>query len=826
MNPKSKETFLQLTLHKIADLKILPPGINNKLREINLASKINTIILISTLPIFFLLLVAFGMFAYQQNKQIDTAMRESAVATGNVFKYYENQTVMYANTFSNNAVVENQLLSSTPNSGPIVRAGSTIKKSADIDQLTVINKKGEVVARVHAPIRLGDNLLGEAYVKDALEKGKSSKIMVMDHGTPVLQGIVPVIFEGEIIGAVIAGYELNNSFSNMIYRLTRKHVFLVVNDKILASSMGKIKNQESQLYTERNTDFSIIRDIILYNKDNKQEKIAYDIRYVEIDTKLSDKDLNGFGLLIVMDQSGARYYLIFLLTGFVLISLFIIFIALIIALKIAKNIGKSVSHIDNGLKRISGGDLDTQIEIVSQDELGQLAGAFNSMVKDLDSSYKSLESAKQKIQDYAEHLEEKVEERTAELQKTLQEVQALKVQQDGDYYLTSLLTDPLSSNTISPKNTIKADYRLYQKKKFQFKKYQKELGGDLCITHELILNRRPHIFFLNADAMGKSLQGAGGILVLGSVLQSIVERNKLDEQNQTQYPELWMRSTFIELHKVFESFGGSMLISLAMGLIDAESGNMYYMNAEHPWTVLYRDGVASFIENELLYRKIGTQGINSVLYVMLHELHEGDILIAGSDGRDDILLEVKDGVRVLNEDETLFLKAIEKSKGNLDSIIANIKEYGELTDDLSLLKIEFSPVKQIKDTNLPYVEKLSVAIKNKIIKIYENLRENKYTEKELSKALKNTLDLLDNNQVSGVVQDLLTAIPSLPSYLKIITSYLFERGEYKEAMVHSERIRNLTPFDKENLSLLEGCYVYLGEKRKSDKIHSMIEELG
>ncbi len=41
-------------------------------------------------------------------------------------------------------------------------------------------------------------------------------------------------------------------------------------------------------------------------------------------------------------------------------------------------------------------------------------------------------------------LEKKVEERTNELQNTLTKVQELKVQQDGDYFLTSLLLDPLS----------------------------------------------------------------------------------------------------------------------------------------------------------------------------------------------------------------------------------------------------------------------------------------------------------------------------------------------------------------------------------------------
>lgn len=826
LEEKKSNTFIKSILHTIADLKILPESINTILRELSMAGKINTIILISALPIFILLLIAFGMFAYQQNKQINAEMSESVTAAGNVFHYYEAQTVMYANTFANNAVVQSQLISETPNSGPIVRAGDTIKKSADIDQLTVFNKNGDVIARVHSPIRLGDNQMELTFVRDALEKGKSTQIIILDQNKPVLQGIVPVVFEGEIIGAVAAGYELNSSFTNRIYQLTRKHIFLLINDSISATSLGNIREDVNKpTYIHRNTNSSIIKDIIFYEKGIKKSTIGYDFRYVQIGTNLSDKEIKNVGLILVIDQSGARLYLRLLVTGFIVISLLIIFIALVIALKIAKNIAKSVQRIDEGLTRISNGDLSTQIEIVSKDELGQLAGAFNQMVLDLDSSYRSLGDAKEKIQEYADQLEEKVKIRTSELQKTLEEVQNLKVQQDGDYYLTSLLTDPLSANTLDSNSSIFAEYRIIQKKKFQFKKWNKELGGDLCITHELILNQRPHVFFLNADAMGKSLQGAGGILVLGSVIQSIVERNKLDDQNKSVYPELWMRSTFIELHKVFESFGGSMLISLSMGLIDEEKGLMYYMNAEHPWTVLYRDGVASFIENDLLYRKIGTQGINSTIYVMMHQLYEGDFIIAGSDGRDDILLEIKDGVRILNEDETIFLKAIEESKGDLDKIVSYLKKIGELTDDLSLLKLEFKNLKNETIPLLANIKKLPPTLHNRTMKLYNNLKSNKTSPVEFKKFLESNFQNLPISQTKIIIQELLTSIPSLPEYITVVSNYLFEKEEFKDCIVQGERIRNLQPFNHENLNVLSQAYLKIGETKKSEKLNELVNGL-
>ncbi|MCB1160874.1 MAG: PAS domain-containing protein, partial [Leptospiraceae bacterium] len=113
-------------------------------------------------------------------------------------------------------------------------------------------------------------------------------------------------------------------------------------------------------------------------------------------------------------------------------------------------------------------------------------------------------------------LEKKVIERTKELKETLDQVEALKKIQDGDYFLTSLLITPLGQNVIqSP--YVQVESFLKQKKSFLFKEKYYEIGGDINIAHKLTLKNRSHILFMNADAMGKSIQGAGGVLVLGSV---------------------------------------------------------------------------------------------------------------------------------------------------------------------------------------------------------------------------------------------------------------------------------------------------------------------
>lgn len=304
----------------------------------------------------------------------------------------------------------------------------------------------------------------------------------------------------------------------------------------------------------------------------------------------------------------------------------------------------------------------------------------------------SIENAK-----FYEELEQKVQERTKELAKahkeleqTFEEVNTLKIQQDGDYFLTSLLIKPLMTNQVKS-NTVNIDYIAIQKKKFKFRKWKEELGGDICIAHTIPLKNKKHTVFVNGDAMGKSIQGAGGALVLGVVFNALVERTKYKEKEQEVTPDEWLIECYKELQSIFESFDGSMLISVVMGIVEDDTGLMYYFNAEHPFTTLYRKGKASFIENEIGIRKIGSMGFDQSLEIKTFQLKHNDSIIAGSDGRDDILLghDEETGFRIINEDEEKFLENIEKGEGDLEKILEAIKEIGELTDDISLLKITY-----------------------------------------------------------------------------------------------------------------------------------------
>ncbi|GBF49536.1 7TM diverse intracellular signaling [Leptospira ryugenii] len=351
-------------------------------------------------------------------------------------------------------------------------------------------------------------------------------------------------------------------------------------------------------------------------------------------------------------------------------------------------------------------------------------------------------------------LERKVKERTLELSKSLESVKELKNQQDGDYFLTSLLLKPLGSNSYKSQN-VNVQFLLRQKKKFQFKQWHAEIGGDLCVTNTLVLKGKEYTVFVNADAMGKSIQGAGGVLVLGSVFAAIIERTKMSEEASDIYPERWLKNSFLELQKVFETFDGSMLVSLVLGLVEDNTGNVYYINAEHPSLVLYRDGIALFLDREIQLRKLGIKMPEGRLSVRIFQMQKQDILISGSDGRDDLLVHSPNQEKkVLNEDESKFLTFVEKGRGDLHQIADALVDFGDLTDDLSLMRIEYlkeaSPKKSFEElwkqaiTSFRKREfKKSYALCESLIENYPNQTESHFLASMNSRRLEQSKDAAD-----------------------------------------------------------------------------------
>jgi two-component system, NtrC family, sensor kinase len=82
---------------------------------------------------------------------------------------------------------------------------------------------------------------------------------------------------------------------------------------------------------------------------------------------------------------------------------------------IVRVVGKPIQALAEGTERLSRGDLGYQIEVQSQDEVGDLARSFNAMSV-------QLHAANEQIVAWAKTLEDRVEEKTGELKKAYEHV--------------------------------------------------------------------------------------------------------------------------------------------------------------------------------------------------------------------------------------------------------------------------------------------------------------------------------------------------------------------------------------------------------------------
>ncbi|MCS6983620.1 MAG: SpoIIE family protein phosphatase [Leptospiraceae bacterium] len=364
-----------------------------------------------------------------------------------------------------------------------------------------------------------------------------------------------------------------------------------------------------------------------------------------------------------------------------------VLISIMIGVGASQFITNPILALVDAVRRYSSGDRQSRVHIKVRDELQTLGEAFNEMAEEIARQIKEIE-------DHRDNLELKVQERTKQLQEALDAVRKLKEQQDADYFLTTFLFKPLCVNNNNSK-FITTDFYIKQKKEFEWRSRKNEIGGDISITANLLFQEgkeiHRYILITNADAMGKSLQGVGGAIVFGTALNTIIASSTAGGRALSTPPKAWLERVWRELHQIFLSFNGSMMASAAFLLINEHTGQAFYLNAEHPYLVLYRDGVAGFVEEGHILRKLGAEiPVPERAPILEFQVYPQDILYLGSDGRDDLAFgyHSETGERIINEDETLFLKNIEKAKGDLSALIREIQQSGEITDDLSLVRIE------------------------------------------------------------------------------------------------------------------------------------------
>lgn len=763
---------------------------------------ISQILLLTTLTLTFAVLITSVKNEPQNQRAMELArtFERELKHKDELLRLLISELVNNPNTFSilqRGLVDRNYMLSQQSNL-------ELIMKKYNLNIFEIGNSNGIVVYRVHRPNDYGDNKYNQPIIQEAL-RGYINATLETGHSGLGFRIAGPLGKNGTIL----LGQKVDSEFAEQISGKETVHLSIFEGDHEIISSSPIIKE-----FMQKN-----------YNKIKNHERIQWDgIPYYYVSLPYEDKGLSSLKLNfhILIDEKELDIVSKRIWYMFTIVAIMIFSIIFIISYLFSRDIINAVKSLNNAMKNIQLTVYD-DVNLKRKDEIGQMGSAFIEMKKEL---YK-----------HQHKLEELVMEKTIELQKALNDLKKIKEQQDGDYYLTSLLIKPLAASNWES-NNISAEILERQKKVFTFRNRQSEIGGDFSVVQDINLKGKKYIVFLNADAMGKSIQGAGGVLVMGTVFKSVITRTKNIPAMQDRYPERWLKDTYQELQDVFVSFDGSMLLSAVLGLIDDDTGTMYYINAEHPWVVLYRDNKASFIENELLLRKIGFQNTEfnfAHFYIKVFQMRPGDIIIIGSDGRDDILYGKGDsGERIINEDEKEFLKRVEEGKGDLNGIENAILSKGELTDDFSLIRLAYKEKESLqREHEENHMEEVKNAlklykdgkIKDSIIAFQELLQTNPTHAISLRELSKLYIKNKEFEKAIDFSEKYIHLNPHDTEFLYYIAYSYKQVRNFKLAIDYSERLRLREPKNEKNLLLLGELYIHIGNLNRAKEILNYLIEL-
>jgi two-component system NtrC family sensor kinase len=216
----------------------------------------------------------------------------------------------------------------------------------------------------------------------------------------------------------------------------------------------------------------------------------------------------------------------------VLLTLLVVAVGVLLTIFLVNIFVKPVKRLVQATERVASGDLSHMVDVRNKDEIGTLASSFNRMTA-------SLRESREKIEEYNRTLENKVKERTAELEKT---TKLLQVEYDR---LEAIINSPNLGIVIEDKDCnirfmsrslIQAFGNQIGEKCYRTFKGRKE-KCPVCPIDEILVKGSKMFTYLDRDAKGNyyelsaaPFQDEKGETYVLETLRDITEQKKLELQ--------------------------------------------------------------------------------------------------------------------------------------------------------------------------------------------------------------------------------------------------------------------------------------------------------
>ncbi|MDH4127510.1 MAG: PAS domain S-box protein, partial [Spirochaetota bacterium] len=370
---------------------------NKLMSRFTIKTKILIIVLVNTI----LILTIFGIVIKIQSDEIfnniNTQEKLRLKALNNSLDHYKKLIHDYSEIISHNENVEQELFfqktKGTFEQYKIKKLIYPIFKTIKVDYLTIYDTNKTVMLRGHNLNHFNDKIINDNILNKTL-KNENHHTLIMQNPSNnkfVLMSYNPVHFNNQIVGACSVGFNMDYHFLNKLEKLVGNKLLLSLNGKIISRSF-----LESPTTNNIPKDFNLKLDYlnvgtipIIDIKDGVYKTINYDASYMHLATH---KVLKSVGFYLLTDNNKLKNHIQTLQTVSIFIIILIIITTVILTYLFAHNIKIHVQKVVQGFKKLAHGDLSTNLEITSQDEMGQLSISFNSLAKQLKMHIESLDT--------------------------------------------------------------------------------------------------------------------------------------------------------------------------------------------------------------------------------------------------------------------------------------------------------------------------------------------------------------------------------------------------------------------------------------------------
>jgi len=249
----------------------------------------------------------------------------------------------------------------------------------DCDNITYIDKEGNVIIRTKNPDSKGDNIGAQYSVTNAINGTSTANVETdSEHGL-IVRACVPVKnLSQQIFGIISVEYYLNDSsFLDILKEQNDTEFTIFSNDVRLNTTIMK----DGKRMTGTKASESVAKKVLVQKESFFGEANILGEQYISAYMPIYDGASNPIGILfagVSLAEKDASIQTI-ITTILIVLGITILLCIFLLFLFIKKTIKKPITKLIGVAEKIADGDLNVTITSDSKDEIGKLANTFSKM---------------------------------------------------------------------------------------------------------------------------------------------------------------------------------------------------------------------------------------------------------------------------------------------------------------------------------------------------------------------------------------------------------------------------------------------------------------